>query len=88
MQVNLLLYGPLRGATGEKRVTVEPAGNTVSDLLDAFLDAYPRVSSHLLDEDGDLRPSVRVVVDGDRATLEHRVTGAEEVKLFPAMRGG
>lgn len=82
------MYGPLRSATGEKRVTVEPEGSTVGAALDAFVAAYPRARSHLLDDDGDLRPSVRVTVEGDRASLDDDCPSDAAVALFPAMRGG
>lgn len=86
--MDVTVYGPLRAATGEKRVVVEPAGSTVGDVLDAFVAAYPAAESHLVDDDGDLRPSVRLTVDGDRAALDADCPSDAEVALFPAMRGG
>ena len=46
-------------------------GNTVGGLLDVFLDEYPGTASQLVDDDGDIRPSVRVMVDDEKATLDH-----------------
>ncbi|WP_338742605.1 MoaD/ThiS family protein [Haloplanus salilacus] len=65
--MELTVYGPLRSATGGKRVSVDPTERTVEAVVRAFVDAYPRAASHLVDESGDLRPSVRVRVDGERA---------------------
>jgi len=86
--MELTVYGPLRAPTGEKRVDVEPAGETVGDAIRAFVDAYPRAESHLVDDDGDLRPSVRVTVDGERADLDDDCPPDADLALFPAMRGG
>lgn len=86
--MELTVYGPLRAATGEKRVSVEPGGQTVAAVVEAFVDAYPRTRSHLVDDGGDLRPSVRVTVDGERAALDDDCPPDATVALFPAMRGG
>lgn len=82
------MYGPLRSATGGKRVTLDASGDRVGDVVDALRDAYPATESQLVDGDGDLRPSVRVTVDGERADLEARCPPDAEVAIFPAMRGG
>jgi molybdopterin synthase sulfur carrier subunit len=86
--MELTVYGPLRSATGGKRVSVDPTERTVRAVVRAFVDAYPRAESHLVDDAGDLRPSVRVTVDGDRAALDDDCPPDAEVALFPAMRGG
>ncbi|WP_136592061.1 ubiquitin-like small modifier protein 1 [Salinigranum halophilum] len=86
--MELTVYGPLRAATGEKTVRVDAAGETVRDVLDAFVDAYPRAGAHLTDDEGTLRPSVRVVVDDERVGLDESLAGVASMQLFPAMRGG
>jgi molybdopterin converting factor small subunit len=86
--VELTVYGPLRSATGEKRVSVDPEGGTVRTVDEAFVAAYPRADTHLVDDGGRLRPSVRVTVDGERASLDDDCPPDAEVALFPAMRGG
>lgn len=86
--MELTVYGPLRAATGEKTVQVDPAGETVRDVLSAFVEAYPRAGTHLTDEAGTLRPSVRVVVGERRVDLDESVAEEESMQLFPAMRGG
>jgi molybdopterin converting factor small subunit len=86
--MELTVYGPLRSATGDKRVSVEPTGATVRAVLDALVASYPGAESHLVDDDGELRPSVRVTVDGERAGLDDECPPAAEVAVFPAMRGG
>lgn len=86
--MELTVYGPLRSATGEKRVSVDPEGETVAAVIEAFVDAYPRAESHLVDPAGTLRASVRVTVDGERARLDDDCPPDADVALFPAMRGG
>ena len=86
--MELTVYGSLRGATGQKELTVAFAGGTVREALSAFVDAYPRTKSQLFDADGAVRPSVRVQVDGERADLGDDCPADAEVTLFPAMQGG
>ena len=87
-RMELTVYGPLRSATGAKRVRVDPAEATVRGVLDALVAAYPRAESHLVDGDGALRPSVRVTVDGERAAPDDDCPPDADVDVFPAMRGG
>lgn len=86
--MELTVYGPLRSATGAKRIRVDPDGETVRAVVEAFVAAYPRAESHLVDCSGTLRPSVRVTVDGERASLDDDCPPDADVALFPAMRGG
>lgn len=86
--MDVTVYGPLRSATGGKRVAVDPDGTTVRAVLDALVAAYPRAESHLTDGTGVLRPSVRVTVDGEAAALDDECPPDAAVAVFPAMRGG
>ncbi|WP_336339236.1 ubiquitin-like small modifier protein 1 [Haloarcula brevis] len=86
--MEVTVYGPLRAATGAKTVEVGADGDTVGTVITALVDAYPRAESQLVDEDGDLRPSVRVMVGGESADRDERVPPGAAVEIFPAMRGG
>lgn len=86
--MRITVFGPLRSATGEKTVELSPAGETVRDLLDTFVNEHPKTSTHLSDDDGNIRPSVRVMVGEHKAKLDDPIPEGEQVKLFPAMRGG
>lgn len=86
--MDVTVYGPLRSATGGKRLELAPAEQTVQGVLDALLDEHPRAESQLLDEEGALRPSVRVTVDGESAAMEDDCPADADVAIFPAMRGG
>jgi molybdopterin synthase sulfur carrier subunit len=85
--MRVTVYGPLRGATGEKTVAVDFAGGTVSEALAALVDAYPRAEQHLY-EDGQLLSSVRVAVDGESADPDDDCPPDAEVSVHPPMRGG
>ena len=87
MERSVTVYGPLRSATGAKVIAVDVTGGTVADVVEAVVDAYPRSRPYLYDG-GEVRPSVRVAVDGERATLDAPVPADAEVTLFPAVQGG
>jgi len=86
--MEITVYGPLRAATGEKTVTVEPNGQTVRSAIDAFVEQYPSASTQLTDDAGTLRPSVRVRLDGSPASLDDPLPSDASMTLFPALRGG
>jgi molybdopterin synthase sulfur carrier subunit len=86
--MEVVVYGPLRSATGTKRVEVDFDGSTVGDALRAFVEAYPRTADHLYDDEGGLRPSVRLMRDGDRIDVDEACSDGDELALFPAMQGG
>ena len=86
--MDVVVYGPLRSATGSKTVDLSPDEATLAGVVAALREAYPRAESHLVDGDGALRPSVRVTVDGATAEADDPVPAAAEVGVFPAMRGG
>ncbi|MGB9953268.1 ubiquitin-like small modifier protein 1 [Haloarcula marismortui] len=86
--MGVTVYGPLRAATGSKTVEVPVDGDTVEAVIAAFIDAYPRAEPQLVNDAGELRPSVRVMVDGDNAEYSDRVPPGASVEIFPAMRGG
>lgn len=88
MDVEVTVYGPLRSATGTKQVTLSPDGGTVRAVVRELRAEYPRTESQLLDDDGALRPSVRVTVDGETADLDDPYPPGAAVAVFPAMRGG
>jgi len=86
MQVTV--FGPLRSATGQKTVEVNVDPRTVRDVLDAFVEEYPRVRSQLYTADNAIRPSVRVMIDSQKVELDDPCPARSTVALFPAMQGG
>lgn len=86
--MKVTVYGPLRSATGDKTVPVAFDGGTVSDALAAFVDAYPRARPQVYTDDGSVRPSVRLSVDGRRVDLEAKCPPDAELSVVPAVQGG
>lgn len=86
--MDIVVYGPLRSAVGGKRAAIDVDGETVEDVLDAFVEAYPKTADQLYAEDGSLRPSVRVMCDGKQIEPDDPYSACGELALFPAMQGG
>jgi molybdopterin converting factor small subunit len=88
--MELIVYGPLRGVTGSKTVTLPDVDHpeSVQTVLERFVGQYPGAESHLFDDAGTLRASVRVLVDGERADPDTRCRSTAEVSLIPAAQGG
>lgn len=85
--MDVTVYGPLRGATGEKTVAVEFDGGTVGEALSAFVDAYPRAERHLF-ENGTLQSGVRLAVDDESVDPADDCPPDASLSVHPAMRGG
>jgi molybdopterin synthase sulfur carrier subunit len=93
VSVQVLLPGVLAAlAGGEKHVAVEPAGNTLADLLDALAAQHPMLARRIRDETGQVRRFVNVYVDGDDVRfgggLLTLVRDGAEVHVLPSVAGG
>ena len=68
---------------------VEVPGRTVRELIRNLGDRFPGIADQLL-EDGDVRPSVAVSIDGEMATggVLDTVRTDSEVHFIPALGGG
>lgn len=77
--VRVRLFAALRELAGSNQVEAE--GSTVGEIVDAlavrFGDRFERIAR-----------SGSVVVDGERATHDQVLTGAEQVALLPPVSGG
>lgn len=85
--MDITVYGPLRGATGEKTVAVDFDGGTVEEALATFVDEYSRAERHLYD-DGTLQSGIRVTVDGESVATDDDCPADASLSVHPAMRGG
>lgn len=93
MTVQVLLPGVLAAlAGGEKHVDVDPAGDTLADLLDALAAEHPVLARRIRDETGRVRRFVNVYVDGDDVRfaggLAAKVRDGAEVQVLPSVAGG
>lgn len=65
---------------------------TVAELLDRYFAAWPGVRHYVLDDQGEVRRHVKVLVDGqnikDRSGLTDRINKDSQVYVFQALSGG
>ena len=93
MTVQVLLPGVLAAlAGGSKHVAVEPAGDSLGDVLDALAATHPMLARRIRDETGQVRRFVNVYVDGDdvrfNGGLATPVRDGAEVQVLPSVAGG
>lgn len=72
--------------------SLEVAGETVRQVLDAVFQGNPRARAYVLDDQGAMRQHMVVFVDGkqvrDRQTLSDSVAQNAEVYVAQALSGG
>ncbi len=77
-------------ATGE--LTLEVAGASVGEALEAVFARHPNLRGYVLDEHGVIRHHVAVFVDGDalgdKRNLEQAIGNDAEVYVMQALSGG
>ena len=93
MTVQVLLPGVLAAlAGGSKHVAVEPAGDSLGDVLDALAATHPMLARRIRDETGQVRRFVNVYVDGDDVRfaqgLATPVPDGAVVQVLPSVAGG
>ena len=79
---------PLRSYTGQRSV-VEAGGATVDDVLIDLDRQFPGVRFRMVDEQGRIRPHMRVFIN-DEATrdLRDEVAATDELTIMQALSGG
>ncbi len=65
---------------------------TVAELFERYFQRWPGVRGYVLDDQGEVRKHVKVLVDGrnvsDRRKLTDQLTKDSEVYVFQALSGG
>ena len=68
------------------------AAGTVAELFARYFEQWPEVRGYVLDDQGEVRKHVKVLVDGrnvlDRARLSDPLSADSEVYVFQALSGG
>jgi hypothetical protein len=70
----------------------ELAADTVAQLLERYFESWPGVRHYVLDDQGEVRHHVKILVDGrnikDRRKLTDQINNDSEVYVFQALSGG
>ena len=87
--VQVKLFGNLRQHAGE--AVVSASGGTVWEVLEVLFSQYPALKTAVF-EDGQLRPHVRVMINGHDSELadglETAVSDNDQIAIFPPIAGG
>jgi molybdopterin synthase sulfur carrier subunit len=72
--------------------SAELSAGTVAELLERYFETWPGVRNYVLDDQGEVRHHVKVLVDGrnikDRRKLTDQIRESSEVYVFQALSGG
>jgi len=85
MTVRVRLFADIREKAGEKEPVVE--GETVGEVLESLVEDHPELEERLFD-DGELRPHINLMADGEPAEKGTSTDGVEEVAVYPPVSGG
>lgn len=86
-------FATLRPVVGAKEAEVEvEAGDTVRNVLEKLIAAYPGLGERILDDDANLRSSINVLVNGRSVRfldgLNTIIRDGDRLALFPPIGGG
>lgn len=93
MRVSFWIPGALTSLTGgQSHVTVQTAGSTLGEALNALFAAYPGMRDRVFTEQGTVREHVNVFVGSKEARLADgpatSVVDGTEISIIPAISGG
>ena len=85
--MKVLVPEALRTYTGESRVEAE--GDTLAELFESLDRRYPGLRFRVIDEQGQLRPNLRIFVNGVGVRkLEHALQPDDFIAVVLALSGG
>jgi sulfur-carrier protein len=86
--VNVRIPGPLLSYTNQRNV-VEADGATLAALLEDLDGKFPGLRFRMIDEQGAVRPHMKVFVNGDQVwSLDTPLRPSDEIHLLQALSGG
>ena len=90
IRVKVNLVGPLASLLGTRELAVEPAGDTVGDVLESLAARYgARVREEFLAQDGSLGDAYMVLIGKQRVhSLALKVSDGDELLVIPPFAGG
>jgi molybdopterin converting factor small subunit len=85
--VKVLIPSPLLSYTGKREVTA--SGATLGDIMVDIDRQFPGIRHRLIDEQGDVRPHMRIFVNGEQCfDLRQRLEPRDVVQIVQALSGG
>ena len=85
--MRILIPGALLSYTGASQV--EARGATLGALFDDLDQHFPGIRFRVVDEQGKIRPHMRVFINGAQAMeLSHPLSENDEIALVQALSGG
>jgi len=85
--VNVFIPQPLMSYTNERCVTA--TGSCIDSLLRDLDRQYRGIRFRIVDEQDQVRPHMRIFVDGEQAfDLARALDGGEEIVIVQALSGG
>jgi molybdopterin converting factor small subunit len=86
--VKVLIPSPLADYTGHRR-EVEAEGATLAELLEDLDRRHPGIRFRMIDEQGAIRPHIRIFVNRvQEASLARVLAFGDEVLVVAALSGG
>ncbi len=86
--MKVLIPGPLRSYTGERR-EVEASGATLDELLRDLDRRHPGIRFRMIDEQDSIRPHMRIFVNQEQVRgIAVALHPSDEVIIFQALSGG
>ena len=86
--MKVLIATPLRSYTGNQS-PVEAEGATLADLLTDLDRRYPGIRFRMIDEQDQIRPHMRVFVNGEQVRDVNLSLGpADDVQILQSLSGG
>ncbi len=85
--MNVFIPQPLISYTGDRCVTA--TGNNVDDVLRDLDKQFTGIRFRIVNEQNQIRPHVRIFVDGEQEfSLLRKLLGEEELVIVQALSGG
>lgn len=85
--MKVLIPTPLRSYTRQSEV--DAVGATLAELLADLERRYPGLRFRMVDEQGSIRPHIRVFVNGEQTfDLKHALRPVDAVQIVQALSGG
>jgi molybdopterin converting factor small subunit len=79
---------PLLSYTNQKN-DVEANGSSIAEVLDDLNRQYPGIRFRMIDEQGAIRPHMKIFVNGDQVwKLDATLKSSDEVYILQALSGG